>query len=353
MAKPIIGGTASDGFRKGSTHPTMPSVREGDMRYVHLLLLLVGVAVLAASTAWGQAYPTRPVRVLVSAAAGGPSDVIGRIVAQKLSERLGQQFYVENIPTGAGNVAVGMVAKAAPDGYTLLSPTSAVVINPSLYSNLSYDTLRDFAPVTLAAASPHVLTVNPDLPVHTVQELIALVKANPGKYSYASPGTGTTGQLAGELFRVSLGLDLIHVPFNGAAPAVLSTIGGHTPIMFSALPSAAANIKDGKLRALAVTSAKRYPEFPDVPTLAEAGVPDQVSEFIACILAPAGTPKPVIDTLYREIARMIVLPDVKERLAAIGFTPVANTPEEFGVELQAEVARWAKVIRDAKIPKIE
>jgi len=323
------------------------------MRYVRSLLLVVGIAALASSGAWSQAYPVRPVRVIVSAAAGGPSDVIGRIVAQKLSERLGQQFYVENVPTAAGNVAVGMVAKAAPDGYTLLSPTSAVVINPSLYSNLSYDTLRDFAPVTLAAASPHVLTVNPDVPAHTVQELIALVRANPGKFSYASPGTGTTGQLAGELFRVSLGLDLIHVPFNGAAPAVLSTIGGHTPIMFSALPSAAANIKDGKLRALAVTSAQRYPEFPDVPTLAEAGVPDQVSTFIACILAPAGTPKPVVDTLYREIARMIVLPDVKERLAALGFTPVANTPEEFGIELKAEVARWAKVIRDAKIPKIE
>jgi tripartite-type tricarboxylate transporter receptor subunit TctC len=321
------------------------------------VLLLVGVAALASSSAlssaWGQAYPTRPVRVIVSAAAGGPSDVIGRIVAQKLGERLGQQFYVENIPTGAGNVAVGMVAKAAPDGYTLLSPTSAVVINPSLYSSLAYDTLRDFAPVTLAAASPHVLTVHPDLPAHSVQELIALVRANPGKYSYASPGTGTTGQLAGELFRVSFGLDLIHVPFNGAAPAVLSTIGGHTPIMFSALPSAAANIKDGKLRALAVTSAQRYPEFPDVPTLAEAGVPGQESQFIQCVLAPAGTPKPIIDILYREIARMIVLPDVKARLAAIGFTPVANTPEEFGVELKAEVARWAKVIHDAKIPKIE
>jgi tripartite-type tricarboxylate transporter receptor subunit TctC len=313
------------------------------------LCLLLAVA----PEAWGQSYPTRPVRVIVSAAAGGPSDVIGRVVAQKLGERLGQQFYVENIPAGAGNVAVGMVAKAAPDGYTLLSPTSAVVINPSLYTSLPYDTLRDFAPVTLVAASPHVLTVNPSVPARNVQELIALVKANPGKFSYASPGTGTTGQLAGELFKLSLGLDLTHVPFNGAAPAVLSTIGGHTPIMFTALPSAAANIKDGKLRALAVTSAKRYPEFPDVPTLAESGFPDQVSEFIACILAPAGTPKPVVDALQQEIARMIVLPDVKERLSAIGFTPVADTPEEFAAELKSEVARWGKVIADAKIPKIE
>ena len=317
-------------------------------RAVSLCLLLV-----VAPPAWGQTYPTHPVRVIVSAAAGGPSDVIGRVVAQKLGERLGQQFYVENIPAGAGNVAVGMVAKAVPDGYTLLSPTSAVVINPSLYANLPYDTLRDFAPVTLVAASPHVLTVNPSLPAHSVQELIQVVRANPGKFSYASPGTGTTGQLAGELFKLSLGLDLTHVPFNGAAPAVLSTIGGHTPIMFTALPSAAANIKDGKLRALAVTSTERDPQFPDVPTLAELGFPDQVSTFIACILAPAGTPRPVVDTLQQEIARMIALPDVKERLAAIGFTPVANTPDAFAAELKREVARWAKVIADAKIPKIE
>ena len=315
--------------------------------------LALWLLLAAAPQAWGQSYPTHPVRVVVSAAAGGPSDVIGRLVAQKLGERLGQQFYVENIPTGAGNVAVGMVAKAAPDGYTLLSPTSAVVINPSLYASLPYDTLRDFAPVTLVAASPHVLTINPSVPARNVQQLIALVKANPGKFSYASPGTGTTGQLAGELFKLSLGLDLTHVPFNGAAPAVLSTIGGHTPIMFTALPSAAANIKDGRLRALAVTSANRYPEFPDVPTLAELGFPDQVSEFIACILAPAGTPRPIVDTLQQEIARMIVLPDMKERLAAIGFTPVANTPEEFASELRSEVARWGKVIADAKISKIE
>ena len=313
------------------------------------LCLLLAVA----SNAWGQSYPTRPVRIIVSAAVGGPSDVIGRVVAQKLGERLGQQFFVENIPAGAGNVAVGMVAKAAPDGYTLLSPTSAVVINPSLYANLPYDTLRDFAAVTLVAASPHVLTVNPSLPAHDVRELIQLEQANPGKLSYASPGTGTTGQLAGELFKLSLGLDLTHVPFNGAAPAVLSTIGGHTPIMFTALPSAAANIKDGKLRALAVTSAERDPQFPDVPTLTELGFPDQVSTFIACILAPAGTPRPIVDTLQREIARMIVLPDVKQRLAAIGFTPVADTPDAFAAELRSEVARWAKVIADANIPKVE
>src|SRR5258708_10296754 len=183
--------------------PTLQCVASGRgvMLCTKSFWLLVGLAALAASSgAWGQAYPSRPVRVIVSAAAGGPSDVIGRILAQKLSERLGQQFYVENIPSGAGNLAVGMVAKAAPDGYTLLSPTIAVVVNPSLYANLPYDTLRDFAPVTLAAASPHVLTVNPALPAHTVTELIALVDADPGKYSHASPCTGTPGHLPAKLF---------------------------------------------------------------------------------------------------------------------------------------------------------
>jgi tripartite-type tricarboxylate transporter receptor subunit TctC len=268
---------------------------------------------------------------------------MARIIAQKLSEAWGQQFIVEKMPTGAGNVAVGMVAKSPPDGYTILTPTSAIIVNPSLYAKLSYDTVRDFAAVTLAAASPHVLTVTPSLPAHNVQELIALVKANPGKYSYASPGTGTTGQLAGELFRVSLGLDMVHVPFNGAAPALTSTIGGHTPMMFGALPGAAPHIKDGNLRALAVTSAKRDLNFPNVPTLAEAGVPDQVSEFIQAVLVPTGTPKEIIDKLQREIARIVALPEVMERLAAIGYTPVGNTPEEFAAQIKADVARWAKV----------
>jgi len=228
-----------------------------------------------------------------------------------------------------------------------------LLVNPSLYAKLPYDPIRDFDAVTLAAASPHVLAVNPSVPAKTVQELIALVRANPTKYSYASPGTGTTGQLAAELFRLSLGLDLTHVPFNGAAPAITSTIGGHTPIMFSALPGAASSIKDGRLRALAVTSAKRDPAFPDVPTLAETGVPDQESEFIQGVLVPAGTPKEIIDKLNREIARIVVLPEVRQRLATIGYTAVGNHPDEFAARMKREVARWAKVIREAGIKPIQ
>ena len=319
------------------------------------LHLAAGAAVLPAFAPMvlAQTYPSRPIRVIVPAAAGGPSDIIGRLLAQKLSEAWGKQFIVENIPTGAGNVGAGLVAKAPSDGYTILIPSSGVVVNPSLYAKLPYDTIRDFAAVTLAAASPHVLTVNPTVPAKTVQELISLVKANPGKYSYASPGTGTTGQLAGELFRLSLNLDIMHVPFNGAAPAITSTVGGHTPMMFGALPGAAPSIKEGQLRALAVTSDKRDPSFPDVPTLAEAGVPDQESEFIQGVFVPNGTPKEIIDKLYREISRIVLLPEIKDRLATIGYTPVGNTPEEFSAQLRRDIARWAKVIREAGIKQIQ
>jgi tripartite-type tricarboxylate transporter receptor subunit TctC len=321
-------------------------------RCLSVAATIVALATTAASAS-AQGYPNRPVRLIVPAAAGGPSDIMARIISQKLSEAWNQQFIVENIPTGAGNVGVGLVAKSPPDGYTILTPTSAVIVNPSLYAHLPYDTVRDFAAVTNAAAAPHVLTVTPAVPARTVAELVALVRANPGKYSYASPGTGTTGQLAGELFRLSLKLDLVHVPFNGGAPALTSTIGGHTPVMFSALPTAGAAIRDGKLRALAVTSGSRDPGFPEVPTLAQAGVPDQESEFIQAVLVPTGTPRDVIDKLYREIARVVALPEVKQRLAAIGYTPVANTPDEFSAQIKADVARWARVIKDAGIKQIE
>jgi tripartite-type tricarboxylate transporter receptor subunit TctC len=319
--------------------------------YFHLLAGLI--LLIVSNAAQAQSYPNKSVRIIVPAMAGGPSDLMGRILAQKMSETWGQQFIVENIPTGAGNVALGIAAKAPPDGYTMVTPTSSIVVNPSLYAKLPYDIIADFTPVTMAAASPHAITVNPSVPAKTVMELIALVKANPGKYSYASPGTGTTGQLAGEWFKISHGLDLVHVPFNGGAPAATSTIGGHTPIMFSALPTVGAAIRGGQLRALAVTSGKRSPDFPDVPTLAEAGVPNQESEFIQAVLVPAGTPKEIVNQLYREVARIVALPDVKERLRAIGYVPVGNTPEEFAAQIRTEIAKWEKVIREANIKKIE
>jgi tripartite-type tricarboxylate transporter receptor subunit TctC len=282
------------------------------------------------------------VRIIVPFTAGGPATVLAHVLAQPLTEIWGQSFYVENLPTGASNVGTATAAKAPADGYTLLIVTPSFVINPSLYAKLAYDPVRDFTAVALAVTSPHVLVVNPSFPAHNVKELVALVKANPGKYSYASAGTGQSAQLAAELFKLAFGLDLLHVPFNGGAPAMNSTVGGHTPIAFNALPSAAALIKEGKLRALAVTSGQRAPEFPDVPTLAEVGV-----------VSPAGTPKEIVDQLYREIARILARPEVKERLAAIGFGVSISSPEQFQAQIKSEMERWAKVIRDANIKRIE
>jgi tripartite-type tricarboxylate transporter receptor subunit TctC len=324
---------------------------------LHRRELLQAAATLAASAlphrALAQTYPARPIRMVVNVAAGGPSDVIARLLGQKLSERWGQTLVIENVPTGAGNVGTVMVAKAPPDGYTVLVPSSSFVVNPSLYAKPPYDPVTDLAPVTVVAASSHVLVVHPSLAARTVPELIALVKSNPGKFSYASPGTGTTGQLAGELFKLSLGLDLVHVPFNGAGPAIISTIGGHTPIAFLALPGVAPNIREGTVRALAITAAKRSSAFPDVPTLKELGYPEQESDFPQVVLAPPGTPREIVDLWQREIVKIVAMPDVKERLASISFEPIANTPDEFTVWMKAEIAKWEKVIADARIAKIQ
>ena len=235
----------------------------------------------------------------------------------------------------------------------MLAVTTAFVINPSLYTNLPYDPLKDFAPITLVGASPHVMVVHPSLPVNSAKELVALVKANPGKYSYASPGTGQSGQLAGERFRQAYALDLAHVPFNGAVPAITSTIAGHTQIAFMSLAAAAGSIKEGQLRALAVTSYRRSDVFQDVPTMAEAGVPDQESVFGQGLVVPAGTPREIIDRWHREVIGIVGLSEVKSRMAAMNLEPVANTPEEFGEWIKTEMPRWRKVIDDAKIKKID
>jgi tripartite-type tricarboxylate transporter receptor subunit TctC len=301
-----------------------------------------------------QAYPHRPVRVIVAGSAGSPPDIITRLVMQHLSESLRQQFYVEDIPTGAGNVGSAAAARAPADGYTILAPTSSFVINPSLYVKLAYDPVRDFAPITLVAVAPQVLVVHPDFPPETLAEFVALVKANPGKYSYASPGTGTTGELAAEMLKLTYGLELVRVPFNGGGPATASTVAGHTPVTITALPVSGPQVKDGKLRGLAITGTKRSPELPDVPTLVEAGVPPgQESYFWQCILVPAGTPQEIVNLLYQEIARILARADVRERLAAIGFEPVGSPPAEFAVQLKNEIARWEKVIKDAGIKRIE
>jgi tripartite-type tricarboxylate transporter receptor subunit TctC len=297
-------------------------------------------------------YPTRQVRVIVPYPAGGPTDVMARLVAQHLSESLGQNFFVENLTGASGVVGTGTAANSPGDGHTILFVTNDFAVAPTVSSKVPYDALKSFAPVSIAAASPQVVVVHPSFPAKNMQELIAVAKASPGKYNYAALGIGF-GQLSSErLFRLGLGLDVVRVPFPGAAPIITSTLAGHTPIAFLGLPPAAPHIKEGTLRALAVTSAKRSPVFPDVPTMDESGVRDQQSELIIGVLVPAATPRPIVDLLQRQIARIVALPDVKERLDALGFAPVASTPEAYATQIKADIETWSKVVREANI-KVE
>jgi tripartite-type tricarboxylate transporter receptor subunit TctC len=312
-------------------------------------LALALAALTAAGAASAQTYPDRPVKVIVPFAPAGPTDVIARIVADKLSANLGKQFYVENRPGAGGNTGTAAVATASPDGYTLLVASTGLVVNPSLFAKVPYDPVKDFAPISLVAASPNVIVVHPSVPAQSVQELAALIKANPGEYSYAAPGVGSTPHLSGEMFRISQSIDLVTVQFGGAGPAIQSALGGHTPIAVTALPPAVPQIREGKLRALMVTSDKRVSALPDVPTAAEAGLAGQEAYTLTGLLAPAGTPKAIIDLIHTEVVRIVALPDVQKRLDDLGFQVVANTPDEFGAQIKIELNRWAKVIRDAKI----
>jgi tripartite-type tricarboxylate transporter receptor subunit TctC len=296
-----------------------------------------------------QPYPAHPVRLIVPFSAAGPTDVIARIIAQKLSEAWGQQVYTENFPGAGGNTGIVLAAKAAPDGYNMLAVSTGFIVNPSLYAKIPYDPINDFSAVTLVAASPNVISTHPSVPARTLQELIALIKSNPGKYSFAQPATGSTPHLVGELLKLKFGLDLVTVPFTGAGLAINSTIGGHTPIAITALPPAMTTITEGKLRGIAVLSKQRSPALPDVPTNVEAGVPDLESDTLTGIVAPAGTPKQIVDRWYQEIAKIVALPDVKERLEMLGFVPIANSPEEFAQRLKSEMAKWGQIVRDAHI----
>jgi tripartite-type tricarboxylate transporter receptor subunit TctC len=318
------------------------------------LYLAVSAAALPAfgGTAVAQAYPARPVRVIVPFSAGGPTDVFARIVAGNLSRNLGQQFYVENQPGAGGNLGMGAGARAAPDGYAITIVSTSYVVNPSLYVKAPYDPFKDFAPVTLAAATPNVLLVHPSIPANNVKELIAFLQANNGKYSYAHSGIGTTSHLSGEMFKHSQGIDLVSVPFNGAAPAVQSTLAGHTPIAFTVLTPAVPQVKEGKLRALAVTTSKRTPALPEVPTMAEAGLPGQESDTISGVLVPTGTPQTIIAMLYSEIGKAMAEPDAAQKLETLGFETIASTPDEFSARIRADIPKWAKVIQTANI-KVE
>ncbi|MGG5823531.1 Bug family tripartite tricarboxylate transporter substrate binding protein [Falsiroseomonas sp. HW251] len=296
-----------------------------------------------------QAYPTRPVRVIVPFPPGGPTNLVARLITQRLTEQLGKPFIVENIGGAGGNIGMGRAARSAPDGYTLLVTGPNLVVNPSLYDQSLYDPERDFAAVTMAMTAPTALTVHPSLPARTVEELVALIRAEPGRYSYASPGVGTPAHLVGELFRLSLRLDLVHAPFASGGLAVTATLAGHTPISFSAVPVAVPYVRDGRLRALAITSPKRASAVPDIATMAELGHPDIAADIWTAVLAPSGTPDWIIARLQSEISDLLRMPETQSQLSAQGYDPVGNTPVECAAQLREEASKWTRVIREAGI----
>ncbi len=317
---------------------------------VRPLLCLATLVVSAAASA--QTWPDHNVRVIVPFGQGGPTDVIARVFAQKLSENLGHQFYVENIPGAGGNIGTAQAAKAPGDGYTILVVSTGFMVNPSLYAKVPYDPIKDFAPLTLAAVSPNVIFVNPSVPAKTLKELIDLVKANPGKYSYAQPAIGSTPHLSAELLKQTFGLDLVMVPFTSAGLAVNGVLSGQPPIGVTALPPTIGLINEGKLRGLAIEAVKRSPTIPDVPTIAEAGVPGQEADTLTGFVMPARTPPAIVEKLNAEMVKIGALPEIRERLEKIGFNPVLDTPAEFGARIKDEMERWAKVVKSANL-KIE
>ena len=304
---------------------------------------------LAAAPAFAQAWPDKPIRFVMTAPAGSSIDVIGRTIADKLRDRLGQPVVVENKPAAGGTVAVEETAKSAPDGYTMVLAYNGPLSITPLLRKVPYDVQKDLSPVIITTSQPNVLAVNAQLPAKDVRELVAYAKANPGKLNYASVGPGSSSHLNGELLKSLAGIDIVHVPFNGSPPAVTSTVQGETQMIFAVMQPLQAQVQAGKLRALAVTSAKRFPQLPDLPTIAESGYPAFESLAWNGVLVRAGTPKAVVDRLNAEINAVLKMPDVVQKMNAAGFELIGGTPEAFGALIRAESDKWAPVIKSAGI----
>jgi tripartite-type tricarboxylate transporter receptor subunit TctC len=295
--------------------------------------------------AGAQAFPQKPVRLIVGVPAGGTTDVVARLVGQKLGEQMGQQVVIDNRGGAGGNIGAELVAKSPPDGYTLfLATIGTMAINPSLYSKMPFDTLRDFAAISQLTSMPQLLVVHPSVPVKTVKELIAYAKSRPGQLTFASGGTGTAIHLAGELFKTMAGVDMVHVAYKGGGPAMTDLIGGQVSLMFDQILTALPHVQSGRLRGLAVTTANRSPAAPQIPTIAEAGVPGYAVTTWHGLLAPAGTPREIVSRLNSEAAKALQNPDIRERFASQGVDPVASTPEQFAAMMQSELDKWRKVI---------
>lgn len=316
-----------------------------DRKVVGVLVALAG-AIPWTTSALAQSYPAKSIRVIVPSAAGGGADIVARAIGQKLTEAWSQQVVVDN---RIGIVGAEIAAHAAPDGYTVMLTTSALAVRESVYKKLPYKTLRDFSPVTQVVAQSNVLVVHPAVPARSVQELVALAKSKPGQLNFGSGGNATSNHLAGELFRILAKVDVVHVPYKGVPQATTDLLGGRVQFVFGSPVSTLPHVKEGKLRLLAVTTPRRSPALPDVPTIAESGVPGYEFTGWMGVLVPTGTPKDIVRKLHREVARIVYLPDVKQRFAVDAADAVGSTPEEFTAYLKAEIARWTKVVRDANI----
>jgi tripartite-type tricarboxylate transporter receptor subunit TctC len=319
-------------------------------RYIKAFATVALLALLIAPTARAQTnYPEQTIRILVGFPPGGPPDIAARVLAEKFTDAWGKSVVVENVTGGGGNLAVERVAKAAPDGYTLVMANSAIVINPALYDKLPYDPVGDLAPISLAVFTPIILVVHNDVPARSVQELVALARVQPGKLTFGSAGGGTPSRLAGELFRSMAGIDVQHVPYRGNPALLPDLLSGRITMAFPNIAVVLPQLREGKLRALAVTSPTRAASAPDLPTMAEAGFPGFDATAWFGLMAPAGTPNAIVDKLGRETARVLSLPDVRKRLDDLGMEVIAGTPTQFSAVIASEIPKWAKVVKDAGI----